>query len=154
MDVPDIARTDGYSRFSIVVHWIAAMIVIVLFVTHEGAGVRGSTDYVIHVSGGAVAGVFLLWRAWRRIRRGMTEKPDQAFVLNVASRIVIWGFVAAIVVVVVSGYLLPWSTGRSLDIFGLIAIPSPTGSSPGFRSFLEVVHEISGDLFVPLVTRI
>jgi cytochrome b561 len=143
----------GYSRTSILAHWVAAILVVTLFLTHEGAvdGDRNSTAYAIHIGGGAIVGLFLLWRVWRRIARGMTAKPDQHYIFNIASQIVIWGFLAAIVVVVVSGYLLPWSLGRPLDIFGLINIPSPMGPSPGLREFLEDAHEISGVVFVPLL---
>lgn len=141
-------HSTGYSRTSIITHWVAAIIVLALFLTHEGE--RGSTAYSIHVGGGAIAGVFLLWRVWHRARHGMTEKPHQPYLLNIASRIVIWGFLAAIVVAVISGCLLPWSLGRPLDIFGLISIPSPMGSSPDFREFLDAAHEISGHVFVPM----
>jgi cytochrome b561 len=147
--VSDTACKDGYLGVSIFVHWITAILVIALFLTHEGE--RGSTEYAIHVGGGALVGIFLLWRVWHRIRRGMTEKPDQALVFNVASQIVIWGFLAAIVVVVVSGYLIPWSAGQSLDIFGPIAIPSPMGSHHFFHEFMEEAHEISGQLFPVLL---
>lgn len=147
--MPDTRRRDGYSRLSIALHWVAAILVIALFVTHEGK--RGSTEYFIHVSFGAVAGLFLLWRVWHRVRRGITEKPDQAIVLNIASQIVIWGFLAAIVVVVITGYLLPWSVGRPLDILGLVAIPSPMAFNRDFHEFVEEVHEISGQLFLPLL---
>ncbi len=139
----------GYSRTSIIIHWVAAIVVVVLFLTHEGD--RNSTAYVIHISGGAIVGVFLIWRVWRRITRGTAAKPDQHYIFNVASKIVIWGFLAAILIVVVSGYLLPWSLGQPLDIFGLISIPSPIGPSPGFHEFLEEAHEISGVIFVPLL---
>ncbi|MDP6019688.1 MAG: hypothetical protein QGG19_00005, partial [Alphaproteobacteria bacterium] len=102
-------RHDAYSALSIFAHWFAAILVIALFLTHEGD--RGSSSYVFHVSGGAIAGVFLLWRVWHRVRRGMTESPDQSPLLNIVSKIVLWGFLASIVVVVISGYLIPWSLG-------------------------------------------
>ncbi len=142
-------RSVGYSRVSIVLHWVAAILVVALFVTHEGE--EGSAEYVFHVSGGAIAGLLLLWRVWRRGRHGMAETPDQAFVLNVVRQVVLWGFIAAIVVVVISGYLLPWSLGRPLDIFGVIAIPSPMGSSSGFHDFVEEVHDAAGHVFPPLI---
>lgn len=143
------ARNDGYSRLSIVFHWLAAIIVIALFATHEGD--RGSIEYFIHVSIGGVAGLFLLWRVWHRVRHGMTDKPDQAVLLNLASGIVIWGLLAAIVVVVLTGYLLPWSLGRPIDLLGLISIPSPLPSSYAVHEFVEELHEVAGYLFVPLV---
>ncbi len=64
-------NATGYSRASIIVHWITAIMVIALFFTHEGD--RGSTALAFHVGGGAILGLFLLWRVGRRIMRGMTE---------------------------------------------------------------------------------
>jgi cytochrome b561 len=139
------SRNDGYSALSIVVHWIGAILIVALFLTHEGE--RGGAAYAFHVGGGAVAGLFLLWRVWHRARRGMTDKPDQAFVFNLASRVVLWGFLAAIVVVTVSGYLIVWSLGQPLDIYGLVAIPSPMSINRGLHEFMEEVHEVSGQLF-------
>ena len=98
-----MTRADGYSGSSIVVHWLAAILVIALFITHEGD--RGSAGYVFHVSGGAIAGVFLLWRVWHRVRRGSTHPPKQAAVFNLAARLVHWGLLVAIVVV--RGFRLP-----------------------------------------------
>jgi hypothetical protein len=39
----------------------------------------------------ALVWIFLLWRVWRRVRRGMIEKPDQAFLLNLVSQMVFRG---------------------------------------------------------------
>ena len=143
------ARKDGYAGLSIVVHWLAAAIVVILFATQEGD--RGSAAYVVHVGGGAIAGVFLLWRVWHRIRQGMTDKSDQAFALNLASQVVIWGFLAAIVVVVLTGYLIPWSEGRPLDVLGLVTIPSPMAANRTLSEIVEELHELAGQLFLPLL---
>ena len=131
----DPASNDGFSGLSIVLHWFAAIIVVALFLTHEGE--QGSTEYAFHVSGGAITGLFLLWRVWHRVRRGMNEGPDQVFVLTVLRQIVLWGFLVAIVVVVISGYLLPWSLGHPLDISGVISIPSPMELNPDFHELME-----------------
>ena len=53
------------------------------------------------------------------------------------------GFLAVIVVAVITGYLLPWSQGNPLDVYG-VAIPSPIASSRGFHEFMEEVHDVSG----------
>ena len=147
--LPITAHKDGYSVSSIVAHWIAAVIVVILFVTHEGE--RGSAAYALHVGGGAIAGIFLLWRVWHRLLRGETEKPNQARIFNIASQIVIWGLLAAIAIVVITGYLVPWTEGQPLDIFGLIAIPSPISANRAFAGFVEEVHEIAGQSFLPLL---
>ena len=147
--MPSSTNASGYSRISIIVHWIAALAIVILFITHEGE--RGSTTYLIHVSGGAIAGLFLLWRVWYRVRRGTAEKSAQAAIFNIASKIVIWGFLAAIVIVVITGYFVPWSRGMPLDIFGLISIPSPIAANHTLHEFIEELHEISGQLFLPLI---
>ncbi|MGI9464911.1 MAG: cytochrome b [Aestuariivirgaceae bacterium] len=139
----------GYSPLSIITHWLTAILVITLFVTHEAS--RGSAGYIFHVSGGAIAGLFLLWRVWHRIRQGLPSQADQAFILNLAARIVQWGFLVSIVVVVITGYFLPWSIGRPLDIFGFVAIPSPMSANRAIHELIEEVHEVSGQLFVPLL---
>ncbi len=143
------AQTDGYSHWSIIVHWLTAFLVIALFLTHEGD--RGSAAYVFHVSGGAIAGLFLLWRVWLRARRGIADHPPQAALLTLVSKLVLWGFLAAIAIVVITGYFLPWSLGRPLDIFGFAAIPSPMGMSRPVHEFTEELHELAGYAFVPLL---
>ena len=141
-------RTDGYSILSILVHWLAAILVVSLFFTHEGE--RGTGAYVFHVSGGAIAGLFLLWRVWRRIRRGVADPPDQWGIFNLAARLVHWAMLVAIVAVVVTGYLLPWTLGRELDVFGF-GIPSPMGANQGLHELVEEVHDATGHLFIPLI---
>lgn len=144
-----MASNSGYSQISIVAHWLAAVVVIALFLTHEDE--RGSAAYIFHASGGAIVGVFLLWRVWHRLRGGLAQKPDQAPILNLVSNIVIYGFLLAIVTVVLTGYFLPWSLGRPVEILSLVSIPSPIGSNHTIHEVVEEVHELSGQLFVPLL---
>ncbi len=141
-------RTDRYSLVSVITHWLTAVLVVALFLTHEGG--PGSAEYAFHVGGGAIVGLFLLWRVWHRARRGTADAPQQAAAFNLTARIVHWGLLGLIVVVVVSGYLLPWSMGQALDVFG-IGIPSPMEGNRGLHRFLERIHDIAGHLFVPLL---
>lgn len=139
---------QGYTAISIALHWFTAIAVVALFLTHEGA--RDSAMRAFHVGGGAIIGVFLLWRVWRRVANGMTKKPEQPPLLNLLATFVLWTLLATIVVVVLTGYLLPWSLGRPLDIYGL-AIPSPIPAMPWLHEASEKVHDIGGKLFIPLV---
>lgn len=142
-------RGEGYSPTSIALHWLTAVAVVALFLTHEGE--RGSAARMFHVGGGAGLGVLLLWRVWYRLRHGWTRKPAQPTALNWLSSLVRWGLLAAIVVVVMTGYLLPWSVGQPLDILGPIAIPSPIDRVPWLHEAVEELHEVSGQAFVPLL---
>ncbi len=140
--------TTGYNKASIVAHWIAAVCIIALFVTHEGE--RGSLERMFHISGGAIIGIFLLWRVLRRPVRGFTDKPDQHPLFNLASQLVLWGLLISIVLVTLSGYFLPWSRGGALDMFGLFAIPSPIPSNHTFHELLETVHDVGGHVIMLL----
>ncbi len=142
-------QTSGYSKASIIIHWLTAIMIMALFFTHEGE--RGGTAWAFHVGGGAILGIFLLWRVGRRAIRGMTAKPQQAAIYNIASQIVIWGFLAAIALAVVTGYILPWSRGAAIDVFGLIQLPSPIPRSHFLHEASEVLHEISGTVVIPLL---
>lgn len=142
-------RSDGYSILSILVHWLTAGLVVALFVTHESA--RGSAGFAFHVGGGAIAGVFLLWRVWYRLRRGATDEPEQARALVLLAHLVRWGLLLAIVVVVVTGYLLPWSVGQAIDVYGIVQLPSPLPTNRDFHEAMEAVHDLAGHLFLPLL---
>ena len=144
-----MAARNGYSPLSVSVHWLAAILIIALFFTHEAE--QGTAFYAFHVGGGAIAGIFLLWRVWHRVRSGFAENPNQYILLALLSKAVLWGFLVSIVVVVVSGYLLPWSLGKPIDLFGIVAVPSPIGDVHVLHEFMEEMHEVSGHLFVPLL---
>lgn len=140
--------SGGYSRLSIIVHWIAAICVVALFFTHEGN--RDSLSFAFHVSGGAVIGVFLIWRVLYRTRRGFASKPDQHVLLNLVSKLVLWGLLISILAVTVTGYLLPWSVGQPISFGGLFDIPSPLPRSRPLHELMEQVHDLAGHVIVPL----
>lgn len=143
-----ISADSGYGRLSIAIHWLTAISVAALFLTHEGA--RGTAAQAFHEGGGAIIGIFLLWRVWRRLRRGLAAEPEQPRALNILSRVVLWGLLFCIIVVTITGYLLPWSIGQPLEIYGL-AIPSPLPSNPALHGAIEEAHDLSGHAFMPLL---
>jgi len=140
---------SGYSRLSIVTHWVAAIAVVALFFTHEGP--RDSLSFAFHVSGGALIGLFLIWRVSWRAMRGFPAKPDQHPLLNLISQVVLWGLLMAVIVITLTGYLLPWSIGQPIDMGGLFSIPSPLSSSRSLHEAMEEIHDIAGHVIVPLV---
>ena len=141
--------SNGYSGLSIALHWIAAIAVVLLFVTHEGD--RGSTQYAIHVGLGSLLGLAVLWRVLRRPLRGFAPKPDQPVLLNLVSTLVLWAMLPAMLAVFLTGYFLPWSVGAPLDILGLIEIPSPLARSRDLHEAIEEIHDFAGHALVPLV---
>ncbi|MEM9678639.1 MAG: cytochrome b/b6 domain-containing protein [Pseudomonadota bacterium] len=152
-DPPSDASLDpskaGYSGWSIFWHWMGATLVTVLFFSHEFE--PGGDAEWIHVSFGALAGVFLLWRVARRVAFGSPPKPDQHPMLNLLSEVVRWGILVSIVGVVLTGYLLPWSLGQPVDMSSLFEIPSPMSPNQSVYDVMDAAHSIFGHLFVPLV---
>lgn len=140
--------THQYSGLSIVLHWVTAVAIVALFISHEGS--RDSAMFAFHVSGGALLGIVLLWRVLRRSLRGFADKPDQPALLNLASTLVMWALLLSIFTVAITGYLLPWTQGRSLDIFGVISIPSFMGDIPWLHNLTDRIHNLSGHLLLPL----
>ena len=144
-----MSSPSGYNRLSVITHWLAAISVIALFFTHEGP--RDGLAFQFHVAGGAVIGLFLIWRTFHRVRRGFPEKPRQHALLNLLSTIVLWGLILSVVVLVITGYLLPWTIGRPIDFGGVFSIPSPMPPVRSLHDFMERAHDFAGHIIVPLV---
>lgn len=141
--------SQGYTKTSIVFHWAAALIIIVLYLTGEGE--RGSFVFSFHIGFGAIAGVFLIWRSLRRFLRGMPDKSDQSEMLNLLSKSVIWGFLLSMIAVIATGYLIIWWLGQPVNVFGLFAIPSPFGAHHVLHEGAEEVHELIAQLILFLL---
>ncbi|MEZ5870412.1 MAG: cytochrome b/b6 domain-containing protein [Nitratireductor sp.] len=146
--MPLPANQNAYSMTSIWAHWLTAILVVALFFTHESE--RGSLGQIFHVSGGVLIALFFFWRIIRRVRNGVAAKPSQPEALNWLSRIVLWGIILSLLLVSVTGLLLPWTSGRAIDLFGLL-IPSPITGSRSLHGFFEEVHDFAGHAFIPLV---
>lgn len=139
----------GYSRLSIAIHWIAAACVIILYFTTEGG--RESSMRAFHIAFGTLVAIPLIWRSFRRMTIGFPEKAEQNPWLNLLSRLVAWGFLVAIVVGSVTGPLLVWSIGHSIDMFGLFSIASPFPRTAWLHELTEGVHSLAGNLIMPLL---
>lgn len=138
---------QGYNTTSIIVHWLTAIFIVVLFLTGEGRG--AIRDF--HIAGGAILGIFLVWRVGRRMARGTTEKSEQNPMLNLLSSLVMFALLGSILVTTLTGYLLPWTHGSAIDIFGLFQLPSPMNSNHTLHEIIKEIHEIFSHLFIPLV---
>ncbi len=90
----------GYSRVQIALHWVIAVLVITVFVTHDAmiaaakaikAGTWAGYDpaMLIHVVGGTVVFFLALWRLRVLMRRGVPLLPeDEPAVLRAIAMIV------------------------------------------------------------------
>lgn len=149
-------RHTGYGWLSIAFHWIAAALVVILYLSGEeleelSRGAERTDVLAEHSSIGAIAvivlGVRILWRIGQR-----GPKPvDQAPALNLLSHLVQWGLLAALAVLILSGPVIQWSVGRSVDVFGLVSIPSMLPEMRWLHEALEEVHEFASHALIPLL---
>jgi cytochrome b561 len=69
---------------------------------------------------------------------------------RISAHVAHWLMYALIVVVVVSGYLIPTADGSGIDVFGWFTIPSATGRIKGLETTAGKVHYWSTWLLVGL----
>lgn len=149
-------RASGYGWLSIALHWITAVLVVVLFLSGEeleelGRGVQRSDVLAQHLSIGAIAIIVFAVRILWQIRQPSPTPPAQARPLRLLSHGVQWGLLAALAVLILTGPTIPWSAGRSFDAFGLISIPSPLPQMRWLHDALEEIHEVAAHALIPLL---
>lgn len=135
----------GYSSVSLALHWLTAIFVIALFLTHEGRELRPW-----HIGLGLVATPLFVLRLGWRFAFGFPRVPDQAAALNLLSRLVQIGFIVCILLVTITGLVIPPLKGQPLDFFGMTQFPIPFPQDRGVAEWLEEVHSLAGDAFLPL----
>lgn len=122
--------SEGYGLVSRLLHWVMAVGILALF----GLGVwMVELDYTnpyytaapsIHKSVGML---LLIMLAARFLWRISNPKPDDAELSPLERRaapLVHWGFYLLLLVLMVSGYLIPTADGQAIDVFGLFSVPA------------------------------
>ena len=149
-------RATGYGWLSIVFHWVTAALVVTMFLIGKqleelARGPERTEALALHVSIGVIAivvlGARILWRLVQR-RPGL---PDQPRAIRLLSALVQWGLLAAIAILILSGPVIQWSIGRSVDVLGLVSIPSMLPEMRTLHEVLEEVHEIASHALIPLL---
>lgn len=138
-----------YGWTTIVLHWIGAIAILVSYLTGEMLEDRGG-GIGSHVSWAAILAIPLIIRVVWRMTNGIRRTSNQAAIFQLASKIVMVGFLVTIIVSIVTGILLPWSLGHPLEVFSL-DIPSPLPRMRDLHEVLEETHEVAVHLFIPLV---
>lgn len=134
----------NYSTLSVIAHWLGALAVIVLFLSHEGEWLS------LHVSFGLLLTIPLLARVIYRFAGGFPRPVDQHPALNFLSRLVMIGMLAAILIVTLTGALIPLFAGDPYTIFDFASWTTPYGGNEQFLSILDETHDIAGHAIVPL----
>lgn len=150
-DKPNHHVVDGihdpaanYSLVSIIAHWIGALAVIALFLTHED-------DWIVqHISIGIIFTIPLFFRVVYRVSTGFPRTINQHPLLNLLSRLVMIGMLLSILITTVSGILLPLFAGVPYPFFDIASWKAPYDGNSLVHSALEEAHDLAGHAIVPL----
>ncbi len=136
-----------YGSVAKVLHWVVALAVIGLF----GLGLyMTSLGYYdpwyhtapdLHRGFGVVVALLLLFRlVWRQFNpRPQPEPNHKAWEVKAAE----WVHRALYLLlfgIVISGYLISTADGRAIEVFGVVAIPSLTGSVANLEDYAGTLH--------------
>lgn len=151
---------DSYGWLAIALHWIAAFGVIAMFASglaadaaHEqGDRATFVARMGLHISIGATLFAFFAARIILHYTQPTPVKPVQANWLNVLATAVHHLLLLGILIQIVSGPLAVWSGGRAINIFGIVALPSPFGARvESVHEFAETLHLVGrATIFITL----
>ena len=147
----------AYGWAAIALHWISAVGVVALYLL--GERMEEAPDRAakvaaqgLHVSVGVLLLTFLVARLLWSASQPHPQSLERNRWLRLAGTAVHILFLLMILVLVVTGPLAVWSTGRPIQVFDLFSLPSP------FPARIDWLHELGEDvhgaatkLFWPLI---
>lgn len=147
----------AYGWAAIAMHWISAIGVIALYLLGERmeeapdrAAKIAAQD--LHVSVGVLLLTFLVARLLWSASQPHPRSLERNRWLRIAGTAVHVLFLLMIAVLVVTGPLSLWSTGRPIQVFDLFSLPSPFPVRVGWlHELAEEVHGAVTKLFWPLI---
>ena len=137
----------GYGWIAIALHWLVAVLVIGLFglglwmveLDYYDSWYRRGPD--LHRSMGILLGLLVLVRLiWRTTGITPEHEPGISRLERSASGVVHALLYGLLLVMVVSGYLISTADGRSIDVFGLFAVPATLSGIDGQEDIAGDVH--------------
>jgi cytochrome b561 len=143
MAIKDTAT--GYGWGSILLHWVTAIvIVLMLYLGNSILGLEGNerrSAVVAHTSI-AITAYLVLWLRiiWRFVYHHPGALPEQSRFFFVIGKWVHMITLVALGCMLISGPLMLWSMGESIQVFDWFAIPPPFAESMGLNGFMQRLH--------------
>ncbi len=135
----------GYGWLSIALHWITAIIVLVMLIV--GTSIPGSSGAAyenmlrLHTSIAVLAYILLVARIVWRVKRGHPGPlPKQRGAFFQMGKYTHYLLIAAIGGMLISGPLMAWSGGYPVHVLHWFTIPSPIPVDGGFFNLMHQVH--------------
>lgn len=147
----------AYGWAAIILHWISAIGVVTLYFLGEALEeASGRAEKLaaqeLHVSVGVLLFTFLAARLLWSASQSGPEPLETNRWLRLAAHTVQALFLLMIAVLIVTGPLAVWSTGRPIEMFELLTLPSPfPGRVEWLHEATEDIHGAATKLFWPLI---
>jgi cytochrome b561 len=138
----------GYGWMSIALHWITAIVIVVLlFIGNSIATLAGDARAEalrLHTSIAIVAYVVLWGRiVWRLVYGHPGPLSGQRGVFFFLGKLTHYAILIALALMLVSGPLMAWAGYGSIGVFDWVDIPSPFAGSAEFRDLMHAIHRRS-----------
>lgn len=137
-----------YDNFSILLHWLVAALIILLWIIAEviddfARGTPRITVRSAHITLGVIlAAVIIVRLAWRASPRRRAP-PAEAGLLGTAARIMHYGLYALVIATIALGITNAWVRGDT--VFGLFTLPKLSPGNAGLKETVEELHEWFGN---------
>ena len=141
------ATRSRYDGVSIALHWITVLLVLALFALGElwGFAARPLRHLLVasHMTLGVLLGIAVLARIVWRLMPGHQLPALVSGRTEFWARVMHWTLYALLVIQSVYGWVVRWSEGEAMNVFGLL-IPSPLTPVP--RATHHLLQEIHGKI--------
>ena len=142
---------NGYGGVSILLHWVAAITMIALFVLGQAAEDAADSERKsllgLHISIAISMYLILVgrigWRLFNGRPRVLIQKSKPLMLLAHWIPIIL---LAGLALMLLSGPIMVWSKGYPINIFGLISLPSPLGKMETLHEAMEALHKLGAKL--------
>jgi len=149
---------DRYSRLAAWLHWIIAILVIVMIAMgiYMSDIPKGTPDraffFNLHKSIGLTTGLLVLVRVWWRHKNPPPSLPSDIPVWQVkVSRVSHAALYGCLVVMPAVGFAASQFTKYGVTYFGLFKIPPMGSNDPITRDMLQNIHHIVAEVFIVLI---
>lgn len=131
-------RFAGYSRRSIVLHWLSAAVIVLMYLY------QSPKSAPFHVGLGLVSAPLLYWRVRMRFARGFPRIAEMSLPFNLGARLLMFAMLVCIALLLVTGLAMPALNGDAYRIFGWFSFSLPLPAHAQTAAIVANIHAIAG----------
>lgn len=134
----------GYSRLSVVLHWLSAAVIVVLYLY------QSPKTASFHLGLGLITFPLLYWRVRMRFARGYPRISELSRPFNVGARLLMFAMLACITLLLVTGPLIPALNGETYRVFNWFSFSVPFPDFADTAAVVRSIHAIAGHSLILL----